>query len=373
MADNAFRPRKISSEDIGSQAPAEMDMAKMAAMQKAAGVEMPNEGDEHSLTPDGMGQPKLMGNLTPEMMKAMSLGGDDENKPTRGPMVRPQQMTPRGGFDNNNVLKKFIDGTKPFTQQYEAITLPSLGKFYNGEDGPTDGVVHVRPMTGAEEKILATPRFIKKGQAVNMIFKNCLMEKFDPENLLTIDRTYLLIYLRGISYSPDYEVQIRCTECQSNFNTTINLDTLYLDTCPDDFGSEQLTDVLPATGYEFTYRLSSGRDETKITEHRERRVKMWSDNAHDDTLLYRASLLIEQIVSSDGDVLTGQHNILSFIETLPIKDVAYIRNLLSNPPFGVDTRINLVCPSCTQDFNADLPLEANFFFPVTRRKRAVQA
>ena len=45
---------------------------------------------------------------------------------------------------------------------YDEITLPSKGTFYNGGDGPTDGVIHVRPMTGEEEQILATPRYVKR-------------------------------------------------------------------------------------------------------------------------------------------------------------------------------------------------------------------
>jgi hypothetical protein len=97
---------------------------------------------------------------------------------------------------------------------------------------------------------------------------------------------------------------------------------------------------------------------------------MWGDNSHDDTLLFRAALLVEQLETPGGQTLSGQANIQSIIERLPIKDVAHLRNLLSEPPFGVDTKINLVCPSCTAEFNTDLPLESNFFFPRTPRAPA---
>jgi hypothetical protein len=368
MSDNVFRPRKINPSDIQQQEPAQsptpqnMDFDKMAEIHKAAGMD--NIGDRE-LASD-MERPQFQG-LSPEIMKAMQQNAPREERPVpnRGPTQRP--------IRNNEVManstKSFIDEMRPYTETYESITLPSLGKFYNGNDGPTNGMLNIRPMTGAEEKILATPRFVKKGQVVNMIFKNCMMEKYNPEDLLTLDRTYLLIYLRGISYSPDYEVQIRCNDCQTNFNTTINLDTLYNDYCPDDFDQESLVDVLPVTGYKITYRLSTGRDETLISERKERRVRMWGDNADDDTLLFRASLLIEHLENSKGEILSGQGNILSILEKLHIRDVAYIRNLLSNPPFGVDTKISLVCPSCAHEFIAELPLESNFFFPVTKKKR----
>jgi hypothetical protein len=336
-------------------------MEEVHNMQKAAGMEIPTVE----------GEVAVKGNVPAEFRQYMV---NSEQK-QRGPVARSQTITaaPVASAHSSDVVKELLAGIKEFTENFDEITLPSLGKFYNGNDGPADGKLRVRPMTGNEEKILATPRFVKKGQAVNMIFKNCMAEKFDPDNLLTIDRTYLLIYLRGISYTPDYEVEIKCAECSNKFQTTINLDTLYMDYCPDEFSEEALIDTLPATGFRFKYRLSKGRDETAIQEHRDRRVKQWGDAAHDDTLLYRASILVEWIESPSGQVLSGQAPIQTVLENLPIKDVAYIRNLLTEPPFGVDTKVTLVCPLCNNDFSADLPLEANFFFPRTRKQKVMQA
>lgn len=369
MANEPFRPRRINEGDLDQSGPPQsMDMNKLAAMQRAAGSEVASiQEEEATLSPDAAQQVKMQGNVPPEawaLMQQAVAGGSN-----KGPKSRPTAAS-AGPSSPADVIRNFLDLIDPVTSHYEQIELPSKGKFYDGSNGPVNGILHVRPMTGVEEKILATPRFVKKGTAVNMIFKNCLMEKFDPDTLLSIDRTYLLIYLRGISYSPEYEVQIKCPECSSNFSTTVDLDSLYVDTCPDDFGTNTLHGELPATKIKFTYRLSTGQDETQIAEHRERRVKMWGDNSHDDTLLFRAALLVEQLETPGGQTLSGQANIQSIIERLPIKDVAHLRNLLSEPPFGVDTKINLVCPSCTAEFNTDLPLESNFFFPRTPRAPA---
>lgn len=369
MSDNTFRPRKVvpnAQEPHPAAAQAqheeEASMDQVHAMQRAAGQEVPFV--------EGESQVKVGGNIPPEFRQFMQ-----PDQPQRGPVARPVKVNPAAVANqgSSDIVKDMLAGIKGLTENFDTIDLPSKGKFYDGQDGPTDGVLHLRPMTGNEEKILATPRFVKKGQAVNMIFKNCMMEKFDPDNLLTIDRTYLLIYLRGISYTPDYEVEIKCQECSNKFQTTINLDTLYLDYCPDDFSEETLVDVLPKTGFRFKYRLSKGRDETAIQEHRDRRVKQWGDSAHDDTLLYRASLLVEWIESPSGALLTGQGPIQTVLENLPIQDVAHIRNLLSEPPFGVDTDVELTCPMCQNDFKTSLPLEANFFFPRTKNKKAMPA
>jgi len=367
--DNTFRPRKVvpganqESQQPTAPEPRETEdvsLQQVQEMQKAAGYEVP--------TVDG--EVGVKGNIPAEFRQYMV----DNNQKPRGPQSRPGPVVHHNDMSGNSgeVIKELIAATKQFVENYDEISLPSLGRFYNGQDGPADGKLRVRSMTGNEEKILATPRFVKKGQAVNMIFKNCVAEKYDPEELLTIDRTYLLIYLRGISYTPDYEVEIKCTECGNKFQTTINLDTLWCDYCPEDFSEESLTDVLPQTGFKFKYRLSKGRDETLIQEHRDRRIKTYGDNAHDDTLLYRAALLIEWIESPSGQILTGQGPIQTILEQLPIKDVAYIRNLLTDPPFGVDTKVNLDCPLCNNPFSADLPLEANFFFPRTKNRKVTQ-
>jgi len=82
------------------------------------------------------------------------------------------------------------------TAHYDDILLPSNGRFYNGTDGPIDGKLHVRPMTGREEEILATQRYVKRGEALDRIFKACVREPYDTARFLTVDRNFLLIYLR---------------------------------------------------------------------------------------------------------------------------------------------------------------------------------
>lgn len=265
---------------------------------------------------------------------------------------------PRLAYTGNKKLDELLAG---LAHRYEEATFPSRSKFY--KDGPTNGIINVRCMTGEEEQILATPRYIKKGQAMNMIFKNCVRENIHPDQLLTVDRTWLLIYLRGISYSPTYEVEVRCTECNSKFQTVIDLDSLPVTLCPEDFGPEKLQGVLPKTGYSFTYRLSTGKDENMIQAHRDQRIKQNNDGDHDDTWTYRASLLINDI-----EGLTDKGALHALLSRLPIQDVGHIRNVMMEPPFGVDTRVPVICPNCSEEFTVEMPMDANFFFP--RPKKA---
>jgi len=161
------------------------------------------------------------------------------------PMPNPMMGNPNLPFNkmnpgnsNSSELQSILDSLKGHSEVYEEITLPSLGRFYDGTDGPANGKLNIRAMTGEEEQILATPRFVKRGQAINMIFSKCMEENFKPENLLSVDRTFLLIYLRGISYGTEYEVEIKDPESDRKFSTVIDLDTLNIDLCPPDYGPE---------------------------------------------------------------------------------------------------------------------------------------
>lgn len=357
MAEDSFRPRKsgISEGEIGEEATSgsvSEQLSRMANMRRKAAEEV----GEEAPGPIGDFGSAVKGNVPEAFKKAAGIKSEPIAEGTRQDM----RLTGSGK------LEELIAGIGARGNMiYEKIELPSKGKFYNGEDGPSDGIIHFRPMTGEEEEILATPRFVKKGQAINMIFNRCMKEKFDSSNFLTQDRTYMLIYLRGISYTPEYDVEVRDPETDQTFATTINLNDLFVDYCEEGFGKDNLEDVLPVTSYRFRYRLALGRDEQEIQDHRERRAKNFDLSGQaDDTLIYRTAHLIEEI-----EGLSDKREIQMLLKKLPIQDVAYLRTVVNEPPFGVDTKVSITNPYSLRDFEIELPLESNFFFPRAKRKK----
>lgn len=337
MADETFRPQGMPNMQVSGNVPQEF----LEALNK-------NKPEETQQTP--------ISNLQKPNQNFGNLKDRDGNANSPIPKAQPQIAESNSGH-----LKELLESLRGSTAQYEEILLPSKGKFYDGTNGPANGVLSLRPMTGEEEQILATPRFVRKGQAINMIFQKCIKENYKVENLLTVDRTYMLLYLRGISYSTSYDIEVKCPECGAKFGTNIDLSSLYVNHCPTDFGP-LLEDVLPHTKLKFSYRLSTGRDEREINEYRERRMKQFGDSAADESLTHRTAQLLENI-----DGISDKSELQILLKNLPINDVSYLRGVINEPPFGVDTNIEINCPSCTAEFSIDLPLETNFFFP--RRKR----
>lgn len=254
-------------------------------------------------------------------------------------------------------LKTFLE---TLVTPHEEVTLPSRGLFYDGAFA--DGKAHVRCMTMKEEKILATQRLVRSGKALDMIFEQCLQEKFPAQDLISQDRTFLLIWLRGISYGPEYEVQIKCPSCSNTFPEEINLSDLPVEFATDDM-VEPMSDVLPRAKAPFQYRLMRGRDEISVAKHRERKAKAFGDEALDDTLMTRDLLLLDSVAG-----FTDRQDITRILERLSMEDAAYIRDCINNPGFGVDTKIPLGCPYCAHDFQVELPMDTNFFFPQGTKK-----
>lgn len=287
----------------------------------------------------------------------------EQPQPKR-PQPQPQmnrQAKPR--VVGSPQLEDVIGRLREIGTVYDEVKLPSKGVFYSGKEAPEDGIIHIRPMTGEEEQILATPRYVRRGTAINMIFQRCIRENIKPDELLSVDRTYLLIALRSISYGHEYEVEIKCPDCDKKFSYTIRLDQLMVNYCPPDFAAP-LTDVLPKSGLNFSWHLPRGKDETLVTDYREKRVKEFNDAAVDDSLLFRIALMLDTV-----EGIKDKTELMILLKKLPIQDVTYLRSLATDPPFGVDTKCDITCSLCFHDFEVELPLEAGFFFPRPKKKK----
>lgn len=385
MADDVFKQQrqKVTGSDVAGE-DGTNPLDKIAAVQKAVaketGAEPPKPFDPNQ-APFEIG-----GNVPPEFRQAMQqraqdtaslherqvgaqpTGNEDEGFETfEAPPEKPRRSKRSAKTTGDkNIRVTGSDALEGLLQrladvhQWEEFEWPSKGRFY--ENIPEK--VHIRAMTGEEEQILATPRWVKRGKAIDMIFQRCIKENFNTEELLSVDRTHLLIYLRGISYTPEYDVEIKCPECGIKFSSVINLNELEVDACPEHFGPEETSGVLPTSGFTYTFRLATGADEQEISNYRERRIQKWGDQSEDDTLLYRTALLLEEI-----EGVTMKKEIVLLLKRLPINDVAHLRNEINEPPFGVDTEVPMVCPACTEEFEIDLPLETNFFFPRKKEER----
>ena len=215
------------------------------------------------------------------------------------------------------------------------VELPSECRVYKLED--PGAPITIRPMTFEDEKALVSAG--KNDDPVNLILQRCTTNIRIPD-LLSMDKLYLIMKLREISYGDDYNTLLICSHCKAENPTTVKLSQLNVNPVPDDF-EDPITVMLPTLKKEAKVRLPRVSDE-----------KMRMDTA---TALDQVWRFVSEI---DGH--SDKSIIARVVDKLPLRDVRTILNAIKTD-FGVDTKIKFECGSCGGVTVVDLPIDSNFF------------
>lgn len=213
------------------------------------------------------------------------------------------------------------------------VDLPSEGRVYNLDE--SNGPITLRPMNFDDEKsILASPN----SDPINTILQRCL-KNIKVHDLLPMDKLYLIMKLREISYGNDYSCLLICPKCSAENPTTVLLSDLPVNPVPDDF-QDPIKITLPKIGKEATVKLPRVRDEQSFSDG------TWTDS------LWRFVVSIDEY--------TDKSIISEVINKLPLVDVKTIVAAITTT-YGVETKVKLQCGSCGGASVVDLPIGANFF------------
>ena len=215
------------------------------------------------------------------------------------------------------------------------VELPSECRVYTLED--SGAPITIRPMTFEDEKALVSAG--KNDDPVNLILQRCTTNIRIPD-LLSMDKLYLIMKLREISYGDDYNTLLICSQCKSENPTTIKLSQLNVNPVPDDF-QDPITVMLPTLKKDAKVRLPRVRDE-----------KMMVDPAVALDQIWRF------VTEIDGHI--DKSIIARVVDKLPLKDIRTILKAIKTD-FGVDTKIKFECTSCGGVTVVDLPIDSNFF------------
>lgn len=286
---------------------------------------------------------------------------------------------------NEEFVRRLLELPEEKLIPWEECVLPSKGLYYNWPDG----VVMVKAMGQAAEKVLATQRLAQSGQSIDYLFRECCKfpDGFDPADLLLGDRVFLLYYLRGITHGNMYEFMIGCPQCEASSTHKYDLNDLAstIKWANASIGHEPFKVILPymskATGREVFVGLRFLRalDANDILAQRKfrkqhfsrpassvragtlpsQRAKQRQEATLDDSLTEN---LEKMIVSVMG--VTDQTTIKTFVQKLHSTDTAAIREWMRENSPGIDTTVVITCPSCDNEFRAELPISESFFRPV---------
>jgi hypothetical protein len=130
--------------------------------------------------------------------------------------------------DANDIVDDILAGV-PVSTDVE-VNLPSENRIYRLLDESKP--ITIRPMTFEDEKSLINGE--DNEDSVNLLLSRCV-SNINVNDLITIDKFYLLMKLREISYGDDYNVLLMCSHCGAENPTNVKLSELNVNPVPDDF------------------------------------------------------------------------------------------------------------------------------------------
>ena len=224
----------------------------------------------------------------------------------------------------------------PDTEEVE-IDLPSKNKFYSLLD-PSKGI-SLRPMTFDDEKALVTN---KKGnlEALNTILERCV-SNVRVQDLLQVDKLYLIMKLRELSYGDDYNAEVTCPSCKTDSSIKFILSEF-----PVTYMEEEITN--PAT-----IELPVLKKTLKVSFPRV------SDEQYFVNAEFAMANLWRFIEEIDG--ISRKSVIQKVIPKLPLKDAHTVLDTISTSKYGINTKVRFECVYCSHTENMELPITGDFF------------
>jgi len=224
--------------------------------------------------------------------------------------------------------------------------------------------VQVREITGHEEDMLSSQQ-VPSAQKVSTLLAGCV-ERIGTvtdkglisgmvQDLVIGDRVFLIFAIRRVTLGDDLPVREKCPDCGV---TTLFMVDLAEDLNPKEMKNprKRVYDVQLPSGTTARFRVPTGADEANFNKIIKRQ-KHKADGPS-QSLLMRLELL------------GGEKPTLKMVKSLGMRDRQFLRNEFEEVEGGIDTTLELECPSCGSEWEKDLDLSAaNFFFPGGRRKR----
>ena len=248
----------------------------------------------------------------------------------------------------------------------EFVELPSQGKFYPA-DHPLHNkeVVEIKYMTAKEEDILTSQSLIKRGLAIERLIANILVDKkIKTETLLAGDRSAILVAARISGYGRIYETSVSCPSCATTSKHVFDLeesqpqrncfDEEYLSDKEVEFANGFFFIALPKSKVRVGLRLLTGKDEMRLMSIKKKKKANDVDSVITDQL---SNIIVS--VNEDHD----SWNIRRFVDTMPISDSKYIRNLYKQLVPSLDLTQAFSCMSCGHIEDMEVPFNTEFFWP----------
>lgn len=248
-------------------------------------------------------------------------------------MSEARKLTPDPSSQREKALEELFGKVKDASMI--VTDLPSRGRFYTDFES-----IKISPLKFLDEQLILTGKDADKDIVTELLEKT--VEGINVSEILLIDKNYLLMKLREVSYGDDYEFSVVCRNCNHESRSKIELSKqLNMTQIPDDFDDPR-TITLPKLGVDVVVRLPRNREE-----------RYFADTETSYKNLYRF------VVSLNGN--KDPVFISQAINRMEIADVKRIYKEITTNPYGIDPRFVFKCGKCKHKETLAVPIDSDFF------------
>ena len=247
-------------------------------------------------------------------------------------------MTQKEQLSHEDIVSDIL-GSVPEEVAVKA-DFPSRGLFYTPYDPSKP--VEIRPMTFEDERGLSSVKDTRGLKALEYLVGKCLIN-LNPDQLLEMDKLYILMKIREISYGSDFRVNITCPECQDVQLISIDIAKLNIDKVPED-----LTDpreiFLPVCKKKASVLFPRASDYDYLVNVEVAASNMWRFVEHINEC-------------SDKKVISD------VIGKLPLRDIHALLEGIGQSQYGIDTKFLYKCDTigCGCETKMEVPFDESFF------------
>lgn len=232
----------------------------------------------------------------------------------------------------------------------------------------------IRGLKGKEGKLLADRTAARAGSTFEKLLSGCWLETTDPgiyavadgaaldwSKVLVADRFFALLQIRSLTFGDDYAFSVQCKNaaCRERFEWELSLKDLPVRALSERAKAafkegNRFETTLPRDGRRVWFRLMTGADEA--------RAATVLKNGRDGMLLTALAL---RIVEIEG---VADKERRTFLEEMEMADATALLDMFEEVDGGVETSLDIECPSCFGVQDVELPFERGFFLPRAKEK-----
>jgi hypothetical protein len=238
-------------------------------------------------------------------------------------------------LSDDQIIEQIL-GKMPTTEEV-SVNLPSNNKFYKLLDPGKP--ITVRAMTFEDERAMMSKKNVNI-DVLNILLTRCV-SNINIGSLLQMDKLFLIMKLREISYGNEYNATINCTGCRKDNKITFTLSEM-----PVKYMEEDATDPV-------IVKLPVLQKTLKVRRPRVEDEQYFANAEFAVNNLWR---FVEEIDGYDSKSIISK-----VLPKLPLKDAHAVLDSVAGTEYGVDTKVRFVCNFCSHNEVMELPIGADFF------------